>query len=202
VEIRGKFVMNLNSKLVACAYLNASLDGGVFDPTELLKKVIIDVLHTHAGKEIGILDLSEGIRKSWGFAVPEATIADHLQSGQVRGFWTRNLNRKFQVIATSDAFDALDLGKAEAKNCIDAVSRSIARELLIARLNTQYTPSQILSDWLETGPLGIAGFDPNSVEASIDPMVHAIIMKCSGVNAEKNSDFLDNLTTIAMGDLL
>jgi hypothetical protein len=194
--------MNQNNKLVACAYLNACMDGGIFDPTEMLKKVIIDVLHRNAGRKIGIIEIGSGITTSWGFGVPEATIAHHMRSPQIKDFWEKGTDQKFQIVSTSSAFDALDKEKRHAKDCIESASKAIARELILNRLNDQYTPNKILSSWLETGPLGIVGFDPSSFEPQIDPVVNAIIMKCGGVGGARNSEFLENLTTIAMGDVL
>jgi len=176
------------------------------DPLAILAAIIErSLLKGLFVKDFHLSDLRSRILEDWGLSVPisilETQVFSLRKSGIVEILTDSKSGRKnYSLTANSAAVELVDAGESAAKEKYARIVNKID-DARIA-LGIAGNGEEILSTWLDANPDGVARIWSISNSNRDLKIASSVIAKAMGLDANKNTAFIDDITDLVVGDQL
>ena len=187
----------------ACAFIADEFDRG-HDPFLILAALVERSLVKGSFVNFFQLsDLQDRVDQDWGITVPIIILKKQIyslkKSGVVEVINDRKTGRKtYSLIANPAAEKAIDENETRADQKYHRVVEVI--EAVREKTYIGESSEKLLGIWLDSNPTDIANYKPISKANSELKTASIVIAKAMGLDSKKNSEFINDLTDLVVGD--
>jgi len=199
--------MSSREMVLGYAFLKATVAfENIRSPLDALDALALRATIRVTRKRFRASSLQSAIKDVWGLQVPELVCQSALSRLESKGHLVIEENKQsgaYEYIPNVDpgVIKAIMDREGEAKTLIDRLNSKIEKYIKADMPQTTLRASDIIEQWLDTSALALMSdnfrYQPIS---ETDKENNRIISRMMGILSSLDNDFIDDMTTLALGD--